>query len=162
MSDYPGTPEQDPRPSEAADQAPYGPAPVQPPVQPPAQPEWQAQPPPPGYPAAPQWQPGPPPGQYPYPYVPALPTHPQAGLALGLGLAGVVGGFFCVLPVLASPFAWAIGHRSLREIRDSRGQLDGEGMALTGMVLGIVGTALLGLVVIGLIIFTLVVASGFT
>jgi hypothetical protein len=78
------------------------------------------------------------------------PNHPKAGLALGLGLGGVIGAFVCGLPLLLSPFAWAIGARTRREIRESNGQYDGDGMAQAGMILGIVGTVLLALAVIAL------------
>ena len=51
------------------------------------------------------------------------PDHPQATLALVLGLVGVVGAFiFCGVPLLVSPFAWAVGHlRSRRSRRPTVG-----------------------------------------
>jgi hypothetical protein len=108
--------------------------------------------------------PGQHPGQYgygqPYPYAGgSRPNHPQAGLALGLGLGGVIGAFVCGLPLLLSPFAWAIGHRVRREIRESRGQYDGDGMAQAGMILGIVGTVLLVLAVLGLALLAIVLVA---
>lgn len=72
------------------------------------------------------------------------PRHPKADTSLGLGLFAVVGAiFFCGLPLLAAPFAWSIGQRTLREIRESGGAWSGGREARAGMVLGIVGTVLL-------------------
>lgn len=110
--------------------------------------------PPPGYP------PGYPPPGYPpppgyYAAQPALPNHPQATLALALGIIGLAGGlFFCGVPLLVSPFAWVTGHRSLRDIRNAAGRLGGESTAQAGMVLGIIGTVLL---VVWLILVVLLV-----
>ncbi len=121
--------------------------------------------------SAPGYQPGSPPapGQ-PAPYVPTTPyggyavrppDHPRATLALVLGLVGVVGAFiFCGVPLLVSPFAWAVGHSALKDIRASQGRIGGESQARTGMILGIVGTALLILAVVVLIlIIGLAIAS---
>ncbi|MFL6172852.1 MAG: hypothetical protein ACJ716_08160, partial [Marmoricola sp.] len=48
---------------------------------------------------------------YPYPGYGAFvaPNHPKATTALVLGLVSLIGGFMCLIPVLASPFAWVIG-----------------------------------------------------
>ena len=91
------------------------------------------------------------PGQ-PAPYVPMSPyggfvapppDHPQSTLSLVLGLVGVIGAFIlCGVPLVVSPFAWAIGHSALKEIRASQGRLGGESHARTGMILGIIGTVL--------------------
>ena len=107
-------------------------------------------------------------GQQPAPYAPPPysgfvvqpPDHPQATLALVLGLVGLVGAFvFCGVTLLVSPFAWGVGHFSLKEIRASQGRIGGESQARTGMILGIVGTALLVLVVVGLIVLIVVTAA---
>ncbi|MDQ6934981.1 MAG: hypothetical protein M3130_06820 [Actinomycetota bacterium] len=117
----------------------------------------------PGYP--PGYQGGqtgyPPPGN-PYAFHAPRPDHPQAGLALGLGIGGLVGGLIlCGLPLLACPFAWSIGHRSLKEIRASQGRYGGEGQAQTGMIMGIVGSVLLVLGLIAVIgIAIALVANG--
>lgn len=106
----------------------------------------------------PYQQPGQPgqPGQsqYPQPYVtPGRPTHPKAGLSLGLGLGGLLGSLMlCGVPLLLCPFAWAIGHRARKDIERSGGQLDGYEMARAGMICGIIGTVLLVLAVLGLIV----------
>ncbi|MFL6155512.1 MAG: DUF4190 domain-containing protein [Marmoricola sp.] len=95
---------------------------------------------------------------YPYPGYGAFvaPNHPKATTALVLGLVSLIGGFMCLIPVLASPFAWVIGVKARREISRSNGQLGGHGMATAGMVLGIIGTVLLALVLIGIIVLVVV------
>ena len=66
-----------------------------------------------------------------------------------LGLVGLVGAFiFCGVTLLVSPFAWGVGHSALKDIRASQGRIGGESQARTGMILGIVGTALLILAVV--------------
>jgi len=94
-------------------------------------------------------------------YVLRPPDHPQATLALVLGLVGVVGAFiFCGVTLLVSPFAWGVGHSALKDIRASQGRIGGESQARTGMILGIVGTALLILAVVVLaIIIVAAIAS---
>jgi len=94
-------------------------------------------------------------------YVVRPPDHPQATLALVLGLVGVVGAFiFCGVTLLVSPFAWGVGHNALKDIRASQGQVGGESQARTGMILGIVGTALLALALVVLaIIIVAAIAS---
>jgi hypothetical protein len=94
-------------------------------------------------------------------YVVRPPDHSQATLALVLGLVGVVGAFiFCGVTLLVSPFAWGVGHSALKDIRASQGRIGGESQARTGMILGIVGTALLILAVLALIlIIGLAIAS---
>jgi len=138
---------------------PPGPAPggYQPPPAPPGY-----APPPYAYPP-PGGQSGPPPGAHPgyppYAFTPPNPNHPQATLALILGICGLGGALIaCGLGLLVSPFAWALGRNALKEIQASRGQLGGESSARTGMVLGIIGTVLLILVVIGIVIFGVLLA----
>lgn len=96
------------------------------------------------------WPPPPPT----YGYSPTLPDHPQSTLALVLGLVGLVGAFvFCGLPLLVSPFAWALGRNALTEIRASQGRLGGESQARAGMIMGIIGTVVLVLAVLAIIGF---------
>jgi hypothetical protein len=133
-------------------QGPYGQAPY-------------GQPTPPSYGGQPPGLP-PAPGQ-PVPYAPMPayggfvappPDHPQSTLALVLGLVGVIGAFvLCAVPLLVSPFAWAVGHSALKEIRASQGRLGGESNARTGMILGIIGTVFLILIVL-FIVFAIVMA----
>ena len=95
-------------------------------------------------------------------FVARPPDHPQATLSFILGLVGLVGFLFCGVTLLVSPFAWGIGRSALAEIRNSQGRLGGESAARTGMILGIIGTALLMLAVIALIVFIVLVAAGAT
>ena len=95
--------------------------------------------------------------QYGYAY--QVPNHPQAMTALVLGLIGLIGGCLCGLPLLAAPFAWAVGARAKREIEASHGQLGGAGNAQAGYIMGIIGTVLLVLAVIALLLFVVVVIA---
>lgn len=178
MSDYPGQ-QPDPAPDHEGDDAgnseptqplsPEGGQPQQypsypPQYPPPQQPQYPQQPAAPVYPPYQQYQQPGQPGQPQYQQayvVPGRPTHPKAGLALGLGIGGLVGGtVLCGLPLLLSPFAWAIGQRARKDIQRSGGQLDGDGMALAGMICGIVGTALLVLALLALIAFGVALTVG--
>lgn len=98
----------------------------------------------------------------PYAFTPPLPNHPQSTTALVLGLVSLVGGLMlCGLPLLASPFAWALGRNSLKEIKAAPGRWGGESNARAGMIMGIIGTVLLALAIIGVVLFIVVlVATG--
>lgn len=74
------------------------------------------------------------------------PQHPQAVLALVLGIVSLVA---CGL---IGPFAWSIGGKAVREIDASGGALDGRTMAQAGKICGIVATVLLA---IGLFVFVI-------
>ena len=92
-------------------------------------------------------------------FSPMAPNHPQAVTAMVLGLVAVIGAFvFCGIPLLVSPFAWAVGHNALKEIRASGGQLGGESQAKTGKILGIVGTVLLVLLIVVIVAFIIIAA----
>lgn len=84
-------------------------------------------------------------------------THGSATLSLVLGLIGLVGGFACYVPFFVAPFAWWTGAKARREIDRSQGRLDGRGMAVAGMVLGIIGTVLLVLA-LSVVVILIVVA----
>jgi hypothetical protein len=93
--------------------------------------EWQRQP-------QPQWQQPPPPAQQ-YPgWVPPPRTPGQAYAAMILGIIGL----FPICPVILSVIALILGFTAKNEIDRSGGQLGGSGIALTGIILGGVGTAL--------------------
>jgi hypothetical protein len=76
--------------------------------------------------------------------------HPHSGattsLVVGVLALALASGFG--LSLLASPVAWWLGRRSLREIDASGGTLSGRGLAQAGMVTGIVGTVLLAIAVL--------------
>ena len=92
-------------------------------------------------------------------FQPSGPTaeHPQAVLAFVLGLLSVLG------LLITGPFGWYLGRRVVREIdRDPR-QFSNRGLAMTGMVLGIIGTVFMvlvvALIVIGIVLAVTVGAS---
>ncbi|CAB4708296.1 MAG: hypothetical protein F2667_06875 [Actinobacteria bacterium] len=91
----------------------------------------------------------------PYGYgVAQVPEHPRANTALILGIVAVAGTFMCLVPMLVGPFAWVTGARVKSEIDAEPGRWRGRGEAQTGMILGIVATAILALsvlVVVGII-----------
>lgn len=67
----------------------------------------------------------------------------EAVTALVLGILGIV----CC--GLVAPVAWYLGQNELRAIREGRASAAGEGMAMAGRILGMVGTALL---ILGLVV----------
>lgn len=131
-------------------------------------PEWQGQPPP----QHPQEQPAPPYGGYPtqsygsgysgeygagygagYGGAPTgygypVRTSGKATASLVLGIASLV---LCFLGFLLGVPAIIVGMRARKEIRNSQGQVGGDGAALGGIITGVLGT-LLGLVVVGLFV----------
>lgn len=119
-------------------------------------------PPPPGqpgaYPPAGQY----PPGQYAYPPAYMPPKHPQATLAMVLGIVGLTS-LMCYVTALVAPFAWWIGAKAVREIDANPTQYSGRGEAMAGKIMGIIGTVLLilGLLVIAGFIALLVLSSEF-
>ncbi|MGH9243189.1 MAG: DUF4190 domain-containing protein [Acidimicrobiales bacterium] len=101
-------------------------------------------PPPPGYGQPPPYpQPG-----YPGYQMYGVPQdHPQATLALILGILGLVVCGVC------APFAWVIGRRAVNEIDASGGALGGRGSAQAGYIMGLIGSILLILAVVGIILW---------
>ena len=107
--------------------------------------------PPPGGPPGPQ---GPPPvyGQgyaptygagYGTPYAPQRRTEPMAVASLVVACVAIPIGCLCGVGFLASPVAVALGYTGRRRIAESGGTLDGDGLAIAGMIVGGVGCALL-------------------
>lgn len=80
--------------------------------------------------------------------------HGLATVAFVLGILSVVG-----MPFVG-PVAWALGRRSVREI-DARPDLvyGNRGIALTGMVLGIVGSVMLLLAVVAVLAVVALLAA---
>jgi hypothetical protein len=112
----------------------------------PPQPAYQAYPPPMYFASAPL--------QYGYPK-----DHPRAGLAFGLGIGALIGGFFSLgIAFGLGPFAWYWGQRAQSEIRRSRGGYHSEGNATAGMVMGIIATVLL---VLAVLLWIAVLTNGF-
>lgn len=85
-------------------------------------------------------------GQPPW-WTPPRPTHPAATRSLVLGLAGLAGGVFLLLPLLCGPLAWYQGAVALREVERDPARWS-PGPARAGLVLGIITTAALLFVVL--------------
>ncbi|HVE76416.1 MAG TPA: DUF4190 domain-containing protein [Actinomycetota bacterium] len=93
---------------------------------------------------------------YPGPQVTVLTTDGQAVAAL---ICGILGLFAC--PLVLSIVAIILGKQSSKSIRASGGALDGEGMAKTGLILGIIGTAFWGLFLVFFLLVFIGVFAGF-
>ena len=101
------------------------------------------------------------PYSYPYPgyppaYPPGPPTNTNAIIALVLGIIAVSGCGLAGIPALV------LGYKSRREVRESGGQQQGDGLALAGIVLGWIGSILMLAMVgffVAMIAFTFAVGS---
>jgi hypothetical protein len=87
-----------------------------------------------------------------HPAQPLLPPHPRATTAMVLGIVGVAGTLCFLLPVVVSPLAWYFGAVAVRETEREPTRYRRTGEARTGMILGIVGTAILGVVLLLLVV----------
>ena len=91
-------------------------------------------------------------GAYPPGYGAGLPDQPSATTAMVLGIIGLVGVAFCGgLTLVLSPFAWAIGRKSVAEIDANPGRYGGRDKANAGKIMGIIGTVLLALGIVAII-----------
>jgi Domain of unknown function (DUF4190) len=79
---------------------------------------------------------------------PAKPTSTTAIISLVSGILG-----WTLLPFLGSVVAIVCGHMARAEIKRSNGMIDGDGMAIAGLILGWLSVALAVLSVIGIILF---------
>jgi hypothetical protein len=104
---------------------------------------------PPGPAATPYPQPGAQPYAQPYPQQYGQPyaagpmgpkTEPMAIASLVCAIAGTVFALLCGIGVLATIAAIPLGFVARRRIRESSGALTGDGMALAGLIIGIVVT----------------------
>jgi hypothetical protein len=106
---------------------------------------------------------GSPQNPYGVPYQPAYaggmqPDHPSATTAMVLGIIGLVGLLLCGgLTLLLSPFAWATGAKSVREIDSQPGRYGGRDKAQAGKWMGIIGTILL---ILGVVLIIGLIAIG--
>jgi hypothetical protein len=89
----------------------------------------------------------------PPPYQQQLPTSGMATASLIMGILG-----WTLLPLLGSLIAIVTGHMAKSEIRNSMGQIGGDGLATAGLVLGYLS---LGMFVCGCLIWLGVMALGF-
>ncbi len=83
---------------------------------------------------------------------------PNSNLAIISLVSGILG--WVLLPLIAAIVAVITGHMARREIRQSGGQLAGDGLALIGMILGYAQLALTFLgVCAGLFFFIIAIAA---
>jgi len=68
------------------------------------------------------------------------PTKPNSNIALASLILGILG--WTVMPGLASIAAIVTGHMAKKEIKESMGQLGGDGMAVAGLVMGYASVAI--------------------
>lgn len=97
-------------------------------------------------------------GAQPYSGFAEAPEHPNAGTVMGLGIASIVMLFFG-FPI-TGPFAWYMGSKARREMRDNPGRWRESSNLTAGWVMGIItsiimilGLALLLFMVLGLMMF---------
>jgi type IV pilus assembly protein PilA len=77
----------------------------------------------------------------------AYPSQPQtSGKATGSLIAGIAA--YVILPFFSAIVAIILGHLGLSEIKKSGGRLKGDGLAITGLVLGYLQVALLPFILI--------------
>ena len=101
-----------------------------------------------------------------YAPAPAETSSGNATTVLVLGIIGLVGGLgsccCCLFTALAvcAPIAWYLGQRELAAIRAGRAPASGESSAKSGMILGIIGTAILALYLLGIIAYIAMVGVG--
>jgi hypothetical protein len=158
MTTGPENPADAPDPGTPPTPNPYG-APPPPPYQPPATYQQPTEPPPYGWGGQqPEGAYGQPPAAYPQQY-----GYPVAPRNEGMGVAAMVTGIVALvlacaygIGLLASPVALVLGKVSMNRIKRSQGQVGGRGFALTGFILGIIGTVLLVLWVVVLAIIIVV------
>lgn len=95
---------------------------------------------------------------YPPGWTPPPPPMPQEGMAMGSFLTSLIGlvlSAACFVPILACPVGAVLGHIALRRIERTGNQ--GRGLALAGVIIGWIGTAIL---VIATAVIVAVVATG--
>ncbi|KFN50075.1 DUF4190 domain-containing protein [Arenimonas composti] len=79
------------------------------------------------------------------------PTSTLAVVSLVCGLIGLVGSMF-VAPIIASVIAVVTGHMARAEIRRADGAMDGDGLAVGGLV---TGWLMIGLCLLTVLVFVL-------
>ena len=80
---------------------------------------------------------------YGMPYAPRRQTEPLAVASLIVACAAIPLACFCGLALFGAPVAVVLGFMGRKKIKESGGQLDGDGLAIAGMIVGGVGCALL-------------------
>lgn len=93
----------------------------------------------------------PPPAPYTPPAAPAAPGKPTSSMAIISLVAGILG--WTLAPWLGSVVAIITGHMARAEIRRSNGAIEGDGLAITGLVLGWASIVVTVLAIIAAILF---------
>ena len=93
----------------------------------------------------------PPPAPYTPPAAPAAPGKPTSSMAIISLVAGILG--WTLLPFLGSVAAVVTGHMARSEIRRAPERLEGDGLAIAGLVLGYLSIAMAVLVVFAIFLF---------
>ena len=87
----------------------------------------------------------------PAPYSAPAPGKPTSSMAIISLVAGILG--WTLAPWLGSVVAIITGHMARAEIRRSQGAIEGDGLAITGLVLGWASIVLTILVVLAMLLF---------
>lgn len=99
-------------------------------------------------------------GQPPYGGYP-LPTNPKALGALWTGIAALVLSLCCGAGILLGPVSIVLGAMARREIRTGGGQQGGSGIALSGIITGVVALVLSLAAIAFLVLALLQAGAGF-
>ena len=88
-------------------------------------------------------------GQQPFgQFAMSSPSQTLAGVSLGLGIASVTIGWCCYIGLLLSPAAIITGFIALSQIKNDPRSFSGRGLAIGGLVTGLVYIAILVLVIV--------------
>ena len=103
-------------------------------------------------PASGPWGAAPPAAGYAQPYgTPTYQTRSTNGMAIAALVCGCLGFLTCISGIVAI----ILGHIARKQIRESGGTQQGEGMALAGLILGYIVTGLL----VAYIVFAIIIAA---
>ncbi|WP_370248336.1 DUF4190 domain-containing protein [Nocardioides sp.] len=93
-------------------------------------------------------------------YTPAPPNESLSVASMVVGIVSFVLACGYGIGLLGSPVALVLGRISMKRIDRSQGTLGGRGFALTGFILGIIGTILLVLAIAAVVVIIIVAANG--
>jgi hypothetical protein len=85
-------------------------------------------------------------------------SRPTAGKATASLILGICG--FVICPLIPSILAVVFGNQARAEIEESRGRLDGGGLATAGIVLGWIGIGLCAVAIAFVVVVIIVAAAG--
>lgn len=86
----------------------------------------------------------------PPPTLPPTPESKASGRATTSLILGILGFVCCQL---CAPFAWYMGNQEVKAIKAGTSSAAGQGLAMAGMILGIIGTVLLILGLVWIVFF---------